>query len=196
MKRNWHILFLTLAILIIIFRAPAQTVTNLGIVPAGRLMYVFWPAGDTNYVLQKAASANSTTWTTVTSGLPLMAVCLTNTSPGEYFRLYLNTNIPPATVQIPGGAFTMGDTLDGEADAVPTNVTVSGYYIDMNLVSYGQWQSVYDWATAHGYGFVDAGAGKATNYPVESVDWYDAVKWSNARSQQAGLKPGITRMPV
>jgi formylglycine-generating enzyme required for sulfatase activity len=61
--------------------------------------------------------------------------------------------------------------------------------MDTNLVSYSQWQSVYSWATSHGYGFVNAGAGKAANHPVQTVDWYDVVKWSNARSQQAGLTP-------
>ena len=59
----------------------------------------------------------------------------------------------------------------------------------MNLVSYSQWQSVYYWATNHGYGFDNAGSGKAANHPVQTVDWYDVVKWSNARSQQAGLTP-------
>jgi formylglycine-generating enzyme required for sulfatase activity len=36
---------------------------------------------------------------------------------------------------------------------------------------------------------VNAGAGKAANHPVQQVDWYDCVKWCNARSQQAGLTP-------
>jgi formylglycine-generating enzyme required for sulfatase activity len=56
-------------------------------------------------------------------------------------------------------------------------------------VSYSQWQSVHNWATNNGYGFDDAGGGKAGNNPVVNVDWYDVVKWSNARSQQAGLTP-------
>jgi formylglycine-generating enzyme required for sulfatase activity len=90
---------------------------------------------------------------------------------------------------IPAGSFTMGDTLDGESDAVPIGVTVSAFYMDKNLVSYSQWQSIYSWATSHGYGFVHAGAGKATNNPVVYVDWYDCVKWCNARSQQAGKTP-------
>ena len=37
--------------------------------------------------------------------------------------------------------------------------------------------------------FVNAGSGKAANHPVQMVDWYDCVKWCNARSQQAGLTP-------
>ena len=99
-------------------------------------------------------------------------------------------NPPVGVVFIPAGMFTMGDTLDGESDAVPvTNVFVSAFYMDINLVSYNQWQSVYNWATNSGYGFDHAGSGKGINHPVQSVSWYDAVKWCNARSQQAGLTP-------
>jgi len=98
--------------------------------------------------------------------------------------------IPQGMALIPAGTFSMGDSLDGESDATPTmNITVSAFYMDLNLVSYAQWQSVFFWATNHGYGFVNAGAGKAANHPVQTVDWYDSVKWSNARSQQAGLTP-------
>jgi formylglycine-generating enzyme required for sulfatase activity len=97
--------------------------------------------------------------------------------------------IPPGMALIPAGAFTMGDNLDGLSDASPTNVTVSAFYLDVNLVSYSQWQSVYYWAMNHGFGFLNAGAGKAANHPVQTVDWYDTVKWCNARSQQAGLTP-------
>jgi hypothetical protein len=42
---------------------------------------------------------------------------------------------PPGMVLIPAGAFTMGDNLDGLYDAVPTNVMVSAFYMDVNLVS-------------------------------------------------------------
>ena len=98
--------------------------------------------------------------------------------------------IPAGMALIPAGAYTMGDNLDGESDATPTvSVTVSAFYMDVNLVSYSQWQSVYYWATNHGYGFANAGAGKAANHPVQTVDWYDCVKWCNARSQQAGKTP-------
>ena len=31
--------------------------------------------------------------------------------------------------------------------------------------------------------------GKAANHPAQSMTWYDAVKWCNARSQQDGLAP-------
>ena len=61
--------------------------------------------------------------------------------------------------------------------------------MDTNLVSYALWTNVYQWATAHGYSFGDAGSGKAANHPVQTVEWYDVVKWCNARSQQAHLAP-------
>ncbi len=96
---------------------------------------------------------------------------------------------PPGMVLIPAGSFTMGDPLDGLNDAVPISTTVSAFYMDVNLVSWSQWQSVYYWATDHGYGFVSVGAGKAANHPVQSVNWYDCVKWCNARSQQVGKTP-------
>jgi formylglycine-generating enzyme required for sulfatase activity len=107
------------------------------------------------------------------------------------------TNVNAATLAIPAGmalvaagAFTMGDTLDKESDAIPTvTVTLSAFYMDVNLVSGSQWQSVYYWATKQGYRFVNPGSGNAANNPVQTVDWYDAVKWCNARSQQAGLTP-------
>ena len=99
--------------------------------------------------------------------------------------------IPPGMALIPAGAFTMGNSIgDGDInDAVPTNVTVAAFYMDLKEVSMSQWQSVYYWATNHGYGFVHAGAGKAASHPVHTVDWYDCVKWCNARSQQAGRTP-------
>ena len=45
------------------------------------------------------------------------------------------------------------------------------------------------WATANGYTDLEAGAGKASNHPVHTVEWYDAVKWANAASEKEGLTP-------
>jgi formylglycine-generating enzyme required for sulfatase activity len=40
-----------------------------------------------------------------------------------------------------------------------------------------------------GYSFDNAGSGKAANHPVQTVTWYDVVKWCNARSQKEGKTP-------
>jgi formylglycine-generating enzyme required for sulfatase activity len=61
--------------------------------------------------------------------------------------------------------------------------------MDTNLVTYALWQSVYNGALSAGYNFINSGGGQGANYPVQAVDWYDAAKWCNARSQQAGLTP-------
>ena len=112
----------------------------------------------------------------------------------RYYRLGTSTNInqpgaPPGMALVPAGSFVMGDGLDGESDAPTSTVYVNGFYMDTNLVSYGLWLQIYQWATNNGYGFVNAGSGFASNYPVRSIYWYDAVKWCNARSQMASLTP-------
>jgi formylglycine-generating enzyme required for sulfatase activity len=191
MKTKLQCFFIGLALLAVVH--PALTQQSLSIVPAGNQALLFWPATATNYVLQSTTNLVSPNWGPVNDAVPVtvnntIIVIVSYTSRAMYFRLY-NTNLPAGMALIPAGAFTMGDTLDGENDAIPTNVTVSAFYMDVNLVSSNQWRTVYSYATNHGYGFVNAGAGKAANHPVQTVDWYDTVKWCNARSQQAGLTP-------
>jgi formylglycine-generating enzyme required for sulfatase activity len=158
-------------------------------------------SGGTYYVLTSTnlplpLSQWTSVATNVLSASGNFTLTVTNTfTPGTPQRFYmLQVQSQPATTSdgmalIPAGSFTMGDTLDGESDAIPTSIYVSAIYMDTNLVSYSKWQTVYAYATSHGYGFDNAGSGKAANNPVQTLDWYDAVKWSNARSQQASLTP-------
>jgi formylglycine-generating enzyme required for sulfatase activity len=84
--------------------------------------------------------------------LLIMLACLAGVHP----VLAQTANMSPAPAGmalIPAGAFTMGDGLDGDKDAIPIRVTVSAFYMETNLVSYSQWRSVYIWAMRHGYGF-------------------------------------------
>ncbi len=99
---------------------------------------------------------------------------------------------PPGMVLIPAGAFTMGNSMAADTDitdAVPVAVNVSAFFMGVNEVSWSEWRTVLLWATSHGYSFANAGVGKASNHPVEGVDWYDVVKWCNARSEQTGRAP-------
>jgi len=189
MRTKLHYCFIVLAWFVGVHSALAQ-VTNLGIAPAGGQSVLYWPNSPTNYVLQTATNLSSTNWLTARTAFAVNAAEVTNAAPAGFFRL-MPTTTPAGMALIPAGWFTMGDTLDGESDAIPTNVYVSAFVMDVNLVTYGLWTNVYAYATSHGYNFVDAGAngGTGTNYPVETVDWFDCVKWSNARSQQAGLTP-------
>jgi formylglycine-generating enzyme required for sulfatase activity len=131
------------------------------------------------------------TWAIVTNtpqtAGSLCSVQIDGSQPCQFFRLIQNTATADGMALIPAGEFTIGDTLGEETDVIPTNVTVSAFYMDVNLVTYSLWTNVYQWATNHGYGFVNAGSGKAANHPAQTVDWYDCVKWCNARAQHAGL---------
>jgi formylglycine-generating enzyme required for sulfatase activity len=193
MKRKLYSLFIVLVLLAGVHQAAAQgtrffrisgpTVTTITALNTdGTLVWSNAQTG-TNYTVQTvAALPGGTNWMDY---VQLFATNIVNTN------LLVAFNPPPDMAFIPAGVFTMGDTLDGnmEGDATPANVTVSAFYMDVNLVSSNQWKSVYNWATNNGYGFVDDGLGKAANQPVQMVDWYDCVKWCNARSQQAGLTP-------
>jgi formylglycine-generating enzyme required for sulfatase activity len=66
------------------------------------------------------------------------------------------------------------------------------FYMDATEVTKARWDEVYTWALANGYGFDNAGSGKAANHPVQTVNWYDCAKWCNARSQKEGRTPCYT----
>lgn len=104
-----------------------------------------------------------------------------------YYRVVMATRPPPeGMVWIDGG-----DVELGRSD-IPTIVHtnfISGFWMDEMEVSYGKWKEVYDWALTNGYAFDHPGSGKANNHPVQSVDWFDCVKWCNARSQMEELFP-------
>jgi formylglycine-generating enzyme required for sulfatase activity len=49
------------------------------------------------------------------------------------------------------------------------------------------------WAVTNGYTDLDGvGQGVGDNYPVTHVNWYDVVKWCNARSEKEGKTPVYT----
>jgi formylglycine-generating enzyme required for sulfatase activity len=130
----------------------ATTITKFRV--DGTLVWSNALAG-TNYTVQTVSSLpGGTNWV---SYVQLPAASKVNTNQIVAF------NPPAGMALIPAGSFTMGDTLDGESDAIPTNVYVSAFYMDVNLVSLSQWQGVYSYATSHGYNFVNAGTDKAAN---------------------------------
>ncbi len=97
--------------------------------------------------------------------------------------------VPTGFALIPSGSFTMGDALDGDSDAPTHTVTLSAFYMAKNLVTKVEWDTVRTWGTSNGYSDLAAGAGKASNHPVQTISWWDAIKYCNARSQKEGLTP-------
>jgi len=100
----------------------------------------------------------------------------------------------PGLIRIPAGPFQMGDNLDRTSYALPVHtVYLDEFYIDKYETMYMRWKEVYEWAAANGYSFDNAGSngtfGKGNNLPVVGINWYDSVKWLNARSEKEGRTP-------
>ncbi len=102
---------------------------------------------------------------------------------------------PPAPTgmsYIPPGPFQMGDTFltDGSgATELPLHtVYVSAFFMDKYEVGRELWLDVFAWAIGNGYS-LSSGSFKSANHPVHTINWYDAVKWCNARSEKEGLSP-------
>ena len=72
------------------------------------------------------------------------------------------------------------------------NYTVSvasGFVVDQSEVNSNLWGEVYGWALANGYDFDNRGSAVSNNHPVVAINWYDSVKWCNARSEKEGFLP-------
>ena len=96
-----------------------------------------------------------------------------------FFRV---NGTPKRMVTIPSG-INSGTDPDFGAYSL-TNATV--FYMDRTKVTKAQWDTVHNWAVVNGYSFDNAGSGKASDHPVHTVNWYDCVKWCNARSEMEG----------
>lgn len=46
-------------------------------------------------------------------------------------------------------------------------------------------------ASEKGYDIAEGGKGSTDEHPVHGATWYDAVKWCNLKSENAGLPPHI-----
>jgi len=102
---------------------------------------------------------------------------------------------PEGFALIPAGSFSMGNALVADtdiADAPIRTVQVSAFYMAKYLVTKADWDAVRTWGLAHGYTDLMTGGGKAANHPVQTITWYDMVKWCNARSEKEGLTPCYT----
>jgi formylglycine-generating enzyme required for sulfatase activity len=89
-----------------------------------------------------------------------------------------------AMVLVQGGTLLTGNELNG--------TVVATFYIGRYEVTWGEWQEVRTWAAANGYDIGSSGAGCAANHPVHSVNWFDVLKWSNAKSEMEGVTPVYT----
>ena len=116
---------------------PAQPALSIAQTNSGAILT--WPVGATNYILQSATNLSTPNWVTVSNATPGTNLPVAFNSPAKFFRLSQNIVAPAGMALIPAGSFSIGDALDGISSAIPTNVYVSAFFMDTNLVRYDQW---------------------------------------------------------
>ncbi|MCX6138782.1 MAG: SUMF1/EgtB/PvdO family nonheme iron enzyme [Ignavibacteriales bacterium] len=138
--------------------------------------------GGANWSAVDSGLANNAVSSLAVSGTYLFAGTVGN----GIWRRPLSEMIPATDsllVPVAGGTFTAGSTL----------TTISSFNIDKFEITYELWTDVRTWALTHGYTDLWRGQNGSSpvgaNNPVTMVNWYDVVKWYNARSEKDGLTP-------
>ncbi len=174
-------------------------ITDFGLSGTTPRLMIASDLGLTNQI-QVVTNLAPPTWTVLTNILVTQSPYAfqdASTAPGtlRFYRVVMipatTNNAPAGMVLIPAGSFQMGDTFnEGEAYELPVHaVYVSAFFMDQYEVTKGLWDQVKTWSATNGYAYDYPGDGKATNHPVQSIDWYDMVKWCNARSEMEGRTP-------
>lgn len=183
------------------FTAPAGPPVISSITLAGNALRLSISSdmGVTNQI-QTATNINHPSWIVltnlvVTQNPYVVADAAALLSGPRFYRVVAlnssNATVPSGMALIPAGSFEMGDTFsEGAVWEIPVHtVYVSAFYMGKYEVSKALWDEVKGWHNGNGYTYDYAGSGKATNHPVQSIDWYDMVKWCNARSEMEGRVP-------
>ena len=184
--------------------APGELVAPKFEIVGGNLNFTVQPSvAGRSYLLQYADKLQGGTWQDL-GGVVIgdgnnLVISTPHTAgvPRRFYRLALDAGaaVPEEGFSlIPAGAFTMGRTSgDRDLDAPPqVTVTVSAFFMGKYEVTKALWDEVRTWGAANGYTDLRPGDGKAINHPVQTISWYDVVKWCNARSQKDGLTPVYT----
>lgn len=87
----------------------------------------------------------------------------------------------PEMVKLQGGTLPPESKLAGQK--------VKPFEIANYEVTWNEWKKVQDWAVQNGYSLKDKGKAEGSIHPVTEVNWYDALKWCNAKSEMNRLEP-------
>jgi formylglycine-generating enzyme len=108
---------------------------------------------------------------------------------------------PQGLAVVPAGPFRMGNddtnyTSRSAAESPVHRVRVGAFLIDRREITQAQWNEVRAWGLTNGFSDLPAGesgysaaSSTTAGHPVTQVNWYDVVKWCNARSEKEGLPP-------
>jgi formylglycine-generating enzyme required for sulfatase activity len=95
----------------------------------------------------------------------------------------VSSKMPEDLIFVQGGTFTMGspaEELDRISDEIQHSVAVSGFYLAKSEVTQKEYRELRGG---------NPGEHSGDDLPVESVTWFDAVRFCNARSEKEGLTP-------
>lgn len=104
--------------------------------------------------------------------------------------------VTPATLTKDDMVLVEGGTLPDESDLA--GKSVQSFYIGRTEVTWQEWKRVSDWAVKNGYdiggwqkmmGYYFWLFQRKNDHPIGDVNWYDCVKWCNAKSEMDGLEP-------
>jgi hypothetical protein len=105
-------------------------------------------------------------------------------TPQTIFRIIVDDQIP---TQISGFASLAPGFLPNSSQIGPQ--FVAGFYMSKAEVTWAEFLAVRTWASTNGYDIGRIGEGSGMNHPVGSVNWHQALKWCNARSEKDGFPP-------
>jgi formylglycine-generating enzyme len=167
------------------FNAPdVQWVANMGSGQWARLPDSALASGWVFYQWAFAYAQSNDAWHWINDADTQWVVNMRTAAWSRFGRVYF-TPVPLGMVSIPGGT-----NAGVDPDFGAYSLTVNSFFMDCNEVTKAKWDSVYVWAIANGYAFDNVGSGKAATHPVQAVNWYDCVKWCNARSEKEG-RPAV-----
>lgn len=180
-----------------VFERDAEMPRRVGIEVQGNSVRLAWPITGPHVRFEETASLLDPRWTEVQAEIVRegdeLTLLLPRTDTARFFRLAPAVDPGPNMALIPSGSFEMGDSFsEGNHDEMPIHtVYVSAFYMDRTPVTKALWDEVYGWAIDNGYSFDNPGWGswKSDQHPVHSVNWFDVVKWCNARSEMEGQVP-------
>ncbi len=154
--------------------APSATVYRVQWATSPTGTWHYGAPGVSEQPIPESGSTVVTVGVAQVSGFYRLSMTITSDAPDPLADMVL----------VPGGTNTGTDP-----DTGAYSLTVAPFYMDRYEVTKARWDEIHTWAITNGYTFDNAGSGKAANHPVYGVNWYDCVKWCNARSEMLGLLP-------
>ena len=103
-------------------------------------------------------------------------------------------------ITVQEGAFYIGDDNALTDESPKHTLYLSTFKLDKTEVTISRWNQIRDWAISNGYSFSESqyypikgptwfSLSDPLDYPMNNINWYDCLKWCNARSEFMGRKP-------